>query len=641
VKAAQVASVYSAEGGSAALGSLMWLQARAQQLEILQEMKHHHQFKVVFAKAIKEASEVHEGWLVIRMQLLNAMVDADDGHTQEAMDQLHDLAHKCEAVGGQVHSAKGIMQATILAVLAELKRRCSLWEEAEELLNEARGILEEVVEMHALKEIMEEPKLQSIYVQGVSQLAKVLLLIAELRLINRDPATSYVLLRQAHHLTGFMRGTPQFHARLFLLLGRSLRLQPREFLSTQPLPYKAKEIDRALVQPEVALVKCLTVCALDGAHDWTVLHEAVLERAALAVEAVQDPAHDAEGGEFAKEHAIASCKAYLQDAARVATMRCVLFETPHALSASIAEAGLANMPAWLKAAVMESEQFQEALRGVSPGGNLPQGRLLVELFASMARKQNLRLLHADHLQAQVSKAHTYMKEVCAAYVKECCFEGVPGLLPAPDQAVAPPPLAPGTVLIQWQELEDVQVPQPPRHKKGTDKPLNPALVIPRAEFTVVATFVVVAEPGPVVGDIPAAPRVVCNARSMPLREVKAAQAAVKATSLEMEASEVATPLFPALPVKAPSKNAKEQVVHAVGRLFGTKEEGLVAPVLQKEVAHAVPKEKGSKPSTPMSMDADSGYTIHFMVQLESLLNTNSGVHLKDVSLANWLVQYAK
>lgn len=61
-----------------------------------------------------------------------------------------------------------------------------------------------------------------------------------------------------------------------------------------------------------------------------------------------------------------------QDAARVATMRCVLFETPHALSASIAEAGLANMPAWLKAAVMESEQFQEALRGVSPGGNLPQ-----------------------------------------------------------------------------------------------------------------------------------------------------------------------------------------------------------------------------------------------------------------------------
>lgn len=85
----------------------------------------------------------------------------------------------------------------------------SLWEEAEELLNEARGILEEVVEMHALKEIMEEPKLQSIYVQGVSQLAKVLLLIAELRLINRDPATSYVLLRQAHHLTGFMRGTPQ------------------------------------------------------------------------------------------------------------------------------------------------------------------------------------------------------------------------------------------------------------------------------------------------------------------------------------------------------------------------------------------------------------------------------------------------
>lgn len=46
---------------------------------------------MVFAKAIKEASEVHEGWLVIRMQLLNAMVDADDGRTQEAMDQLHNV----------------------------------------------------------------------------------------------------------------------------------------------------------------------------------------------------------------------------------------------------------------------------------------------------------------------------------------------------------------------------------------------------------------------------------------------------------------------------------------------------------------------------------------------------------------------
>lgn len=74
----------------------------------------------------------------------------------------------------------------------------------------------------------------------------------------------------------------------------------------------AWETFMCLASLALLLQKCLTVCALDGAHDWTVLHEAVLERAALAVEAVQDPAHDAEGGEFAKEHAIASCKAYLQ-----------------------------------------------------------------------------------------------------------------------------------------------------------------------------------------------------------------------------------------------------------------------------------------------------------------------------------------
>ena len=48
--------------------------------------------------------------------------------------------------------------------------------------------------------------------------------------------------------------------------------------------------------------------------------------------------------------------------------------------------------------------------------------------------------------------------------------------------------------MQWREVEDPTIPQPPQLKKGVPRPQKALLALPRAEFTVEAVFVVVAEP---------------------------------------------------------------------------------------------------------------------------------------------------
>ena len=56
---------------------------------------------------------------------------------------------------------------------------------------------------------------------------------------------------------GYTRGGAPLYGRLLLALARSLRLQPREYLTTRPLREAGAEADAATVDPAAALAQCL------------------------------------------------------------------------------------------------------------------------------------------------------------------------------------------------------------------------------------------------------------------------------------------------------------------------------------------------------------------------------------------------
>lgn len=106
---------------------------------------------------------------------------------------------------------------------------------------------------------------------------------------------------------GYTRGGAPLYGRLLLALARSLRLQPREYLTTRPLREAGAEADAATVDPVAALAQCLAVVTLDGAHDWNVLHEALLERTQLSMaEAEALGSSSSPGDEVARAAAVAA-----------------------------------------------------------------------------------------------------------------------------------------------------------------------------------------------------------------------------------------------------------------------------------------------------------------------------------------------
>jgi hypothetical protein len=445
---AVVASRVAADGGEAglggawAMGSLLWLQARVAQVELLLDAGHLRLLDAVYAMAVTEVAAVGDTWHAARLHVVKCMADADAGHTEAAMGGATALLEQLDtSCGGTAANAVGVERATVLVLLAELHQRCSLYGEADRFLLAARTTLETVVDAHGLVEMLADDKQRSLYMPGLLPLVKVLVLSAEMRLSFHQPAEAYTLLQRALLLVGYTRAGAPLYGRLLVALGRALRLQSREYLTTQPLREDGAQADAATVDPAVALAQCLAVVTLDGAHDWNLLHEALLERTWLTMANVDDDNQDV------RASAVASAAATLAEAAAVAAQRTVLLQAPHTITTGVTDAALGTMPAWLRDMLRGREEFQVMIRGEAPGGALPQARPLVELFKALAQRQQRRILHADVMQAQAAAVHALLQSTCPEYVRQCCFSVVPGQPAAP---VAP---AEGLVLLQWQVRE--------------------------------------------------------------------------------------------------------------------------------------------------------------------------------------------
>eukprot|EP00854_Cymbomonas_tetramitiformis_P001513 gene1513-2147_t len=433
------------------LGGLLWCMANVRQTDVYLDMGHLELAKKRSTHVAVQMGAVSETWLQQRILLCEALCLAREGFTTLAIEKFGANLQNGRLCAGWPGSSASEYVALGLADLAAVKRRCGCLDEAESLLFEAEKLLRAVVEAHGQLEMQRYPELRSIYTGGVEALVKVLAQQGELQLLHERYEKAAGLLTDAIGLTHYTRTLPQLHAQISLLLARALRLKALPPPESHFAPIMEEEMAVEAATVEAHLERCITWGMLDGGHDLGTIRSALLESALLQVDHLKvlpkppaaavevtegaDTAVDGETkpADVQREALIGKCLFFLQSVAKTSEMKVKLMETTQNLSGAITSTD--SLPKWVKQYVAETEEYQESLRGVSPGGPTPTGRLLVEYYVKLVQTQFQQLMHADCTQARVAVLHRVMKSICSVYAAECCWSALP-LFTEPAPALA-------------------------------------------------------------------------------------------------------------------------------------------------------------------------------------------------------------
>jgi len=504
------------------------------------------------------------------------------------------------------------------ADLAEMRIQAGDVVGAKQVVEKSKAGLWEVVTAHGLLEIEREPELHSIYLPGVLPLVRVLMQDGELAMVLGNPSEALTGLKRGMELLKYTRSLPQLFHRLALLLARATRLVNAQGATGGAL-------DKAVAECDGLLEQCLSVAVLEGGHDHNVIVQALVEQALLRtlqandvtgrpeMPPTEEPAEGAEPPLVSVSAAVSACSQYLDAAAKACSMRLNLTHKPHTFSAAISPT--AALPQWIKDAIQAQEAYQEQSRGKAPGGDLPEGRVLMEELMNLRRKQNQRPLHSDCVLAQLGSLHNIMKDVCPPYAAEACFPSPPTV--SLESTLTPAPI--GTVSIQWLESEV--------YAESTD----PKVKLDPLQSMASVVYVVVSESAPD-SDGNTAPEVACGVKTLRLEIVRDIHSAIRMCSADLEGAANDPDADLADMVEA----AEELVIETAAQIRGlggteaAEALGLNHPTLDMGMdTSQTLMEDDEETDEPKKSFVDT----EFVKRLELMMDSNSGISTVDAELA--------